>query len=77
MSLLKKGLRSDCDYPVYRKRNVIPILMTHYTSLLTDSSMKVHMLLYDCTCKINVVTFCSVTDIVAYKASKFAECCRH
>ena len=42
MSLLKEGLRSDCDYPVYRKRNVIPILMTHYSSLLTDSSMKVY-----------------------------------
>ena len=41
MSLLKEGLRSECDYGVYRKRNVIPILMTHYNSLLTDASMKV------------------------------------
>lgn len=41
MSLLKEGLRSECDYAVYRKRNVIPILMTHYHSLLTDASMKV------------------------------------
>ena len=47
ISLLKEGLRSDCDYPVYRKRNVIPILMTHYNSLLTDSSMKVYC--FDCT----------------------------
>ena len=41
MSLLKEGLRSDQDYPVYRKRNVIPILMAHYNSVLPDSSMKV------------------------------------
>ena len=42
MSLLKEGLRSACDYLVYRKRNVIPILMAHYSSMLTDPSMKVH-----------------------------------
>ncbi|XP_065899031.1 nucleolar pre-ribosomal-associated protein 1-like isoform X3 [Dysidea avara] len=45
MSLLKEGLRSDQDYPVYRRRNVIPILMTHYSSVLTDSSMKLQILL--------------------------------
>ena len=49
MSLLKESLRSDCDYPVYRKRNVISILMTHYSSLLTDSSMKVYCWLWQCS----------------------------
>jgi len=77
MSLLKEGLQSDCDYPVYRKRNVIPILMTHYNSLLTDSSMKV--------CHGNSIWWINlmsvflllVTNIIAHKASKFVKCFCH
>ena len=75
MSLLKEGLRSDYDYPVYRKRNAIPILMTHYSSLLTDSLMKVRMLLL--TISYFKFFVYSDADLTAHQTSKFVKCCCH
>ena len=76
MSLLKEGLRSAYDYPVYRKRNVIPILMAHYSSMLTDLSMKVHfyedcvqlVMLFGCNVQLQIMLLikeASLLDVIA------------